>query len=148
MLHAHLVNECHLVRFEPGRIELRPTERAPGNLANQLGSLLSEWTGRRWVVSVAGDGGEATLRDQAAAAEAQQKADAAADPLVRAVLDAFPGAEINYVRDLAAEMALDPPAPTPLESGPDAPLGDLPDDALVEDYFLDDGYGENEEDEG
>ncbi len=147
VLQSHLINECHLVRFEPGRIELRPTERAPANLANQLGSYLSEWTGSRWVVSVSGEGGEATLRDQAQAAEARRREEAAADPLVRSVLDAFPGAEIATVRDLKDEMAQDPPTTAAPDPGMTVPDTDLPDDALVEGYFLDDGYDETDEDD-
>ena len=42
--------------------------------------------------------GEDTLAEQAAAAGRAEKEAAAADPLVRAVLDAFPGAVIEAVR--------------------------------------------------
>src|SRR3546814_3675486 len=55
LVHANLVNHVHLVRFEEGRIELRPTPDAPRDLANRTATLLSDWTGRRWVVSIAQD---------------------------------------------------------------------------------------------
>src|SRR5205085_4928829 len=45
---SHLWSHVHLVTFEPGRIELRPEETAPRDLANRLGQLLTEWTGMRW----------------------------------------------------------------------------------------------------
>ena len=64
ILQAHLRNNVHLVRFEPGRLEFRPDEHAPRNLANRLGALLSEWTGRRWVVAISGEPGEPTLTEQ------------------------------------------------------------------------------------
>ena len=99
VLHAHLTADVHLVRFEPGRIEFRPGAQAPANLANRLGELLRRWTGRRWVVSVATEGGAPTLRQQGEAEEAKVRQEAAADPAVRAVLDAFPGATIAAVRD-------------------------------------------------
>ena len=99
ILHAHLMADVHLVRFEPGRIEFRPGARAPANLANRLGELLRRWTGRRWVVSVAKEGGAPTLRQQAEAREAKLRQEVAADPAVRALLDAFPGATIEAVRD-------------------------------------------------
>ena len=35
------IANVHLVHFEPGRIELRPTEAAPRDLGNRLGQLLS-----------------------------------------------------------------------------------------------------------
>jgi len=99
MLHAHLVNSVHLVRFEPGRIEMRPTDSAPADLANSFGRQLAAWTGERWVVTVSGEPGEPTLGEQAEAAEQARKDEAAQDPLVRAVLETFPGASIEAVRD-------------------------------------------------
>ncbi len=98
LLHGHLVNHVHLVRFEPGRIEFRPAEGAPTSLANRLGEILSEWTESRWVVSVSGEPGAPTLSQQKAAAERAVREEAARDPLVRAVLDTFPGAEVAAVR--------------------------------------------------
>ena len=109
LLRSHLFANVHLVRFEPGRIELRPTEGAPRDLANRLGKLLGDWTGDRWVVSVSQNEGEPTLREQAAARDETLRHEAAAHPLVRAVLDAFPGARIEAVRDIGRE------APTPVD---------------------------------
>jgi len=100
ILLTHLINDVHLVHFEPGRIELRPTPRAPANLPNRIAACLNEWTGARWLVSVSGDLGAPTLKEQAQAAEAEMRRRAAEHPLVKAVLDAFPGATIDAVRDL------------------------------------------------
>src|SRR5262249_31172147 len=105
VLRAHLFANVHLVRFEAGRIELRPTEAAPQNLPNRLGQLLTEWTGTRWIVSVSREGGEATLREQFDARAQNLAGEAASHPLVRAVLETFPGARIEAVRELAAEDA-------------------------------------------
>jgi DNA polymerase-3 subunit gamma/tau len=102
ILQAHLMNNVHLVRFEPGRIEINPDQHAPRNLSNRLGTLLSEWTGRRWVVAISSEPGAPTLASQAAHAEARERAEVVAHPLVQAVLAAFPGATIDAVRDLAA----------------------------------------------
>ncbi len=46
ILLTHIMNDVHLVRFEPGRIELRPTEKAPATLTNRMTACLNEWTGR------------------------------------------------------------------------------------------------------
>ena len=51
ILANHLERDLHLVHFEPGRIEFRPAEAAPRNLAGQLGALLQAATGARWMVS-------------------------------------------------------------------------------------------------
>ena len=107
ILQAHLRNNVHLVRFEPGRIEIRPDEHAPRNLANRLGALLSEWTGRRWVVAISSEPGEPTLAGQEAAADRRERAEVTAHPLVQAVMMAFPGATIEAIRDLSA--AVEPP---------------------------------------
>lgn len=101
LLRTQLAANVHLVHFEPGRLEFRPTPAAPRDLASRVGDLLSQWTGRRWVVSIASAGGAPTLHEQARATEGERREAAAGHPLIRAVLDAFPGATIQAVRDLA-----------------------------------------------
>jgi DNA polymerase-3 subunit gamma/tau len=107
VLRAHLVNHLHLVRFEPGRIEFRPAAAAPRDLANRLGELLGEWTGTRWMVAVSEAEGEPSLREQQARRDTELKNQIADHPLVRAVLDAFPGATIAAVREHPTEAASD-----------------------------------------
>jgi len=104
-LYGHLYGAAHLVRMEPGRLELRPKPSAPSNLANRVGQLLTEWTGQRWIVVVSDRPGEATLQEQEDAAAQRALEEAAANPVVRAVLDSFEGAKIVQVRDLAKEAA-------------------------------------------
>ena len=99
LIRSHLWSHVHLVTFEPGRIEFRPEETAPRDLANRLGQLLSEWTGTRWVVAVSQADGASTLAEQAAQHDSAVRNEVVAHPLVRAVLDAFPGATIAAVRE-------------------------------------------------
>ena len=101
LLKAHLINFVHPVRFEPGRIEFRPTEGAPADIAGRLAARLREWTGQRWVISISAEAGAATLGQVAAAAEASRKAALEQHPLVKAVLETFPGAAIQAVRGRA-----------------------------------------------
>ncbi len=103
MLAADLSGDVHLVRYEPGRIEFRARPEAPANLATRLSRLLGEWTGQPWVVSLSHEAGAPTLREQDERTQNSPSQDAAALPLVQAVLAAFPGAIIEAVRDLAAE---------------------------------------------
>jgi DNA polymerase III subunit gamma/tau len=101
---AQLWSHLHLVHFEPGRIECRLAEAAPRDLANRLGQLLGEWTGMRWLVALTDAAGAPTLREQEEERARALRSEVAADPLVRAVLDAFPGATIAAVREhFAAE---------------------------------------------
>ena len=97
ILYSHLQSSVHLVRFAPGRIEVRPTADAPRDLVNRISAFLGEWTGRRWVVTVSGETGEETLGDQARAEEQRLIDEAESDDLVRAVKDAFPGAAVTKV---------------------------------------------------
>jgi DNA polymerase-3 subunit gamma/tau len=97
VLKVNIENNIHLVRLEPGQIEFRPTLSAPRTLAGDLAQKLKEWTGSRWVVTLAREGGAPTLAEQRKAAHAQKIEQVAQAPMVRAVLDRFPGAEIMRV---------------------------------------------------
>ena len=99
ILKVQIENHMHLVRLEPGQIEFRPAPGAPRTLAGDLAQKLKEWTGMRWVVTVAAEGGAPTLAEQKKARHAQTLERVAQEPMVRAVLDRFPGAEIVAVRD-------------------------------------------------
>ena len=96
-LHVNLINDLHLVSFEPGRIEFHPGDDAPSDLALQLTTFLNETTDRRWVVTVSSDPGGATINEQTRAEDARVRAEAAEHPLVKAVLETFPGSTIGDV---------------------------------------------------
>ena len=102
ILRVALENYVHLVHLEPGRIEFRPHPRAPRTLAGDLQQKLRDWTGERWAVSIASQGGAPTLSEQKQSAKTARFEAVAQEPMVRAVLDRFPGAEIVAVRDVVA----------------------------------------------
>jgi DNA polymerase-3 subunit gamma/tau len=104
VLRVQIENHIHLVRLEPGQIEFRPAAAAPRTLAGDLAQKLKEWTGTRWVVTLAREGGEPTLAEQRRAAREKKLEQVAQTPMVRAVLDRFPGAEIVAVRDREADL--------------------------------------------
>jgi DNA polymerase-3 subunit gamma/tau len=117
VLKVHIENDMHLIRLEPGRIEFRPSNRAPHSLAADLSQKLKDWTGVRWVVSVSREGGAPTIAESRKSA-AQAKLDVIAqEPLVRAVLDRFPGAEIVGVHDRQADTEPDAAATTTEDEG-------------------------------
>ena len=103
ILMTHLYKDVHLVHFAPGRIEFRPGEHAPRDLANRVGRLLSNWTQDRWIVSVSDAVGEPSLAEIAQAGEKQRFAEAEQHPLVNAVKEAFPGAKVTKVIDRASD---------------------------------------------
>ncbi|HSZ11842.1 MAG TPA: DNA polymerase III subunit gamma/tau [Rhizomicrobium sp.] len=110
VLKVHIENNIRLIRLEPGFIEFSPAPGASRSLAGDLGQKLKEWTGARWVVTVAREGGAPTLAEAKRAVKAAQLEAVAQEPLVRAVLDRFPGAEIKSVFDPATEEP--PPSET------------------------------------
>jgi DNA polymerase-3 subunit gamma/tau len=100
VIRSHLREHLHLIAFEPGRIEFRPAEGAPLNLANRISQLLGEWTGQRWLVARSEAApGEPTLREQEERRERDMRNEVERHPLVQAVLETFPGATIAAVRE-------------------------------------------------
>ncbi len=90
-------NGVRLVSYQPGRIEFTPSEKAPTDLAQRLGSSLQRWTGNRWAVSVVSDGETATIAEKRNEAELALKSEAEEHPLVQAVLAQFPKARITRI---------------------------------------------------
>ena len=93
-----LERDVRLVRCDDGRLEIALESSASRSLLNELSRKLSAWTGRQWMVVVSKDAGAPTLKAQADAREAELKRGVRGDPLVQAVLERFPGAEIVAVR--------------------------------------------------
>ncbi|MFO7920710.1 MAG: DNA polymerase III subunit gamma/tau [Nioella sp.] len=105
------VKTClRLVSYSPGRITFQPTDRAPRDLAPRLAQSLKTWTGVRWTVSVAGEGGGDTI-EEAETAKARALEDEALDhPMMQAVLARFPKAKVTQIRtaeEIAAEAEAD-----------------------------------------
>ncbi|MFH1157504.1 MAG: DNA polymerase III subunit gamma/tau [Pseudomonadota bacterium] len=99
VLKSQIVNFVHLVSFEPGHLSIRLKEEAPHDLAGQMSDKLSQWTGRRWLVSLSRDMGAPTLAE---AGQSQQQAvmeEVRVHPVVSESLRAFPGAKIVNIRD-------------------------------------------------
>jgi len=87
------------IKVAPGQIEIAFEPTAPQGLANELQRKLESWTGSRWMVVVARDGGEKPLAHQARDRREGLFMEARGHPDVRAILARFPGAEITDVRD-------------------------------------------------
>jgi DNA polymerase-3 subunit gamma/tau len=104
------VETClRLVKYAPGRIEFEPTEGASPDLASRLSQRLQGWTGTRWVVSVVSSGGSPTIAEDRDRETTLAHAEVLLDPLVMAVMLAFPGTKISEIRTvemMAAEAAV------------------------------------------
>ncbi|MEP9354205.1 DNA polymerase III subunit gamma/tau [Xanthobacter sp. KR7-65] len=100
------------VHVEEGRIEVALVPGAPGSLIQDLSRKLSDWTGKRWLVSVSSQSGGPTLAEENAAVKAEREEGIKAHPLVAAVLARFPGAEVVDVRTRAEAPADEGLAPS------------------------------------
>jgi DNA polymerase-3 subunit gamma/tau len=115
-------HSLRLAHYAPGRIEFEPGPGAPANLAATLAQRLQGWTGARWGVSVVSEGGGPTIAEDRDATDTAARAAAMDDPVVQAVLAAFPKARITAVLPLAV----------PGTDGA-APDGAVPDGAATDD---------------
>ncbi|MNX85189.1 DNA polymerase III subunit tau [compost metagenome] len=102
VMRAKVRNFVRLVRLEPGRLDMRLGEGAPGSLPGELGVKLKEWTGIHWIISLSKEQGEPTLVEAEGNARDARLVDARQDPDVAAILAQFPGAKITDVRIRAA----------------------------------------------
>jgi DNA polymerase-3 subunit gamma/tau len=127
-----LERDVRLVRFEDGTLEIALEPGAAKTLVNDLSRKLQLWTGRSWMVVISRELGAPTLKSVADVRKAELEVGVRADPLVKAVLERFPGAEIVGVR--GAKDAL--PEPPAIAADPEIPL---PDDMGLEES----GFGNN-----
>ncbi len=112
---AHLMESgLRLVHFEKGRIEVNVVH-GDNSVASQLAEKLRQWTGERWLVSISKAEGAPTLRQQKETRRNELHMEVQDDPLVKATLEAFPGAKIKNV----VEPELLGPAPAEGESTKD-----------------------------
>ncbi|PAL21986.1 DNA polymerase III subunit gamma/tau [Acetobacter syzygii] len=99
ILHGQLRHAAHLISFTQGRIVLRFERGVPGDVIPQLRRVLNRATGISWQIETGVEEGEPTLDAQGAEVIQFRRREAEAHPLVRAILNAFPDAELGEVRD-------------------------------------------------
>lgn len=95
LLAQQLHDQVGLVRYAPPEVVLKPMRPLGADWSRDLALAIKSATGANWQVSLSDEPGEASLLDQEKMAEERVRADVLADPNVRAVMDAFPGAELE-----------------------------------------------------
>ena len=133
LLHAYLVNNVHLVKYEIGKISLRVSEEGPRDLAKDLSRCLNDWTGRAWFIEASQEEGAPTLQQQRDAAVAARYAEAVAHPMVVMALEAFPGSKVAEVRSVADRDAADESGALPADPG----MPGVPDDLSFDPEYFD-----------
>ncbi len=130
VLRAQLRQFVHLVKIEPGRLEIRLESQCPPTIVNELKMKLSEWTGINWWVTLSNEAGAPTLVEVEKTTREARLVDARQDPDVAAILARFPGAKVTDVRIKAAAIEDDdivaaPPAAAESAEGDILPGDDI-----------------------
>ncbi|HEU4697320.1 MAG TPA: DNA polymerase III subunit gamma/tau [Sphingomicrobium sp.] len=94
-LAIQLHDQVSLVRYAPPELAVKPLRPLGGDWTRDVAAALKAATGETWQVSLSDEAGEPSLLDQEKMAEQRVRADVLADPNVRAVMDAFPEAELE-----------------------------------------------------
>lgn len=97
----YLFDDVSLVAFKPGAVVFHPLRNLPATLPGRMRELLQAWTGQPWQVTLSKEEGAITLREADTAREKAHDAAACQNPIVKKVLEIFPGATIASVRPLA-----------------------------------------------
>ncbi len=128
-----LERDIRLVRFDEGAIEFSLVEGASSQIAQTLMRRLQEWTGQRWMVAIVNQPGASSLKEQETVRRAEQMTGMRAEPLVRSVLERFPGAEIVAIRSPADIVEDAPASATPIATDADGEEVAYVDQAYTED---------------
>jgi len=94
-LAVQLHDQVGLVRYAAPELILKPSRPLGGDWPRDLALALKAATGASWQVSLSDEAGEPSLLDQEKMAEERVRSDVLADPNVRAVMHAFPEAELE-----------------------------------------------------
>jgi DNA polymerase-3 subunit gamma/tau len=103
LLAARIRTFVRPVRLQPNLLEIALADGAPDTLAGDIARNLSQWTGQRWMVSLAEGKGGQTIAEERSAARDAQKDEIVATPTVQAVMNVFPGAKIEDIRPIETD---------------------------------------------
>ncbi|WP_436070690.1 DNA polymerase III subunit gamma/tau [Devosia sp. LjRoot3] len=111
-----LESQMRPISFEQGRIEVALADGADPGMIATLSARLQTWTGQRWLVMVSTKPPEGlTIRQEREQRKEAATAAAHEDPLVKAILETFPGAKVVNVSVKDDEAATPEIAPAPIE---------------------------------
>ncbi|HEY7960157.1 MAG TPA: DNA polymerase III subunit gamma/tau [Sphingomicrobium sp.] len=94
-LAVQLHDQVGLISYAPPALAIKPLRPLGPDWPRDLAVALKSATGASWQVSLSDESGEPSLLEQEKMAEERVRADVLADPNVRAVMDAFPEAELE-----------------------------------------------------
>jgi DNA polymerase-3 subunit gamma/tau len=92
-----LHDQLRLVSLAPGQLVLAASD-VDKDVPLALARCLKAWTGTDWTVEVRGDGGGMTMLEAEQAAQAALEADARTHPIVAALTEHYPDAELKVTK--------------------------------------------------
>ena len=98
-LGAILHNQCGLAEYAPPLLKLQPRTPLDANFARELALKAKDATGQPWQIDLVETGGGPSLRDQELMEEQRAKDAVLEDPMVKAVLDAFPETTLEKIQE-------------------------------------------------
>ncbi|MCF6216426.1 MAG: DNA polymerase III subunit gamma/tau [Emcibacter sp.] len=101
-----LNDNAHLESFAPGRLDIRLKQQAPKDLTGRMISLLKQWTNTHWVISLTTEQGNDTLHEQELENDRRLKARLMTTPIIKSLLERFPGAKISDIRKKLDDFAI------------------------------------------
>lgn len=120
LLQAFLENQVRIVTFQPGRIEFSVDGNTDRDMVQKLKSFLEEHSSMMWSLALARESKSPTIAEMHAEQAADARTKAGDHPLVKAVLDAFPGANVEEVRHVQPKgLAHDEPLDSDGAAGED-----------------------------
>ncbi len=104
-LGIQLRDHVGLVSYAPGALVLRPLRPLGNDFARDLAASAKVVTGLPWTVTLSDTGGEPSLQEQAKMAEERDRAAVLEDPVIAALLAAFPDATLESVTPATQDEA-------------------------------------------
>ncbi len=104
LLYNQIYNFMTPIKFEQGMVEICFDSAGDSKTSNQVAKKLFEWTGIKWVVSTVSEQQKTaeniTLAEEDKNNSQEKLANAVTHPIVKEVLEIFPGAKITNINDI------------------------------------------------
>jgi len=95
-----LERNVKLVKFSQGKIDIEFNEKLSKNFIKHLTSLLLEWTGKRWIITLSQEKGKKTIYEKKNELKIKLFEDAKKTEIYKRVKELFPQAELTDVKEL------------------------------------------------
>jgi len=106
---AAFLRDVKLISFDAsaGRFEFSPNKSSPQNFAGEIGEMLSNWTGKRWIAILSNDKEGVSINEKKSKQLEEKKAIAINDKNVKAIVAAFPNSSITKITEIYDDVSAD-----------------------------------------